>query len=798
VRLNAWAVAAAVGLLLVTGPVVSRASAHASGATVSRAGRPALSVQPGTPIEGERVHFSGKLPTRPDRPLLLQGHTGTGWQSIVRGHSTHHRFDLSLTARRAGTSIHYRVLAPAVTIDGTPLERVITVARRVTPVAQKAELTGPKTVKAGQVLHLSAVFTPARPGRQVRFQMSASDGWAKVATTYEDSSGTAAWDGSAPSTAAGVTYRASAVSWHGAALVRAHRAVDVVPPSWQEPALLSKSYGDLQRVSCVGETFCVAVDMHGNGVTWDGTSWTPPDTIDTHVYLSDVSCTSTTFCATLDAYGHVFTYDGTGWTPAADLASKGIWDSLSCGSVSFCVAVSDLGEAATYDGATWSSPTTVSDGTFVDVSCTADESCMAINLSGDQFNHAYEFADGTWSPTDGWLIRDEYLNSISCATSTFCLALSHDGDVFTYDGSWWTSRYSNPGLVQPSSVSCPTATFCAVSTYSGAVSTWNGTDWSDYTETVGQQSSYGLSCSSSSFCAVLGITSAATYDGSSWTVTDEVDPHQDGMRTISCVDPDFCQAAGADGNVYSWNGSSWSEPVPVDPHGVPTSLSCRDRGLCVLVDDQGWAIDYNGTTWASPEHVDSGPLRAVSCPRATENVALSCLAVGDSGHVLNRMGDGWGGATIDDQALDDISCASPSWCVGVDASGRVVIDKGSVWSAPATLDSDPIHDLHVSCPTQDFCLAVAGRGVAWSYDGSEWTGTADLSMPSEFPERLTEVSCADTTLCMAVGTAGTYTYDGTGWTHTDTGHGDILRDVSCPTPHFCAAVDAYGYARTWQ
>jgi hypothetical protein len=67
-------------------------------------------------------------------------------------------------------------------------------------------------------------------------------------------------------------------------------------------------------VSCATTTFCVATDAGGHEYTFNGTSWTAAQTIDTAGIPQAVSCTVTHFCAMADLSGNVATFNGKTWS----------------------------------------------------------------------------------------------------------------------------------------------------------------------------------------------------------------------------------------------------------------------------------------------------------------------------------------------------------------------------------------------------------------------------------------------------------------------------------------------------
>jgi hypothetical protein len=103
--------------------------------------------------------------------------------------------------------------------------------------------------------------------------------------------------------------------------------------SWSKPSAVDPgSY--LQAVSCASASFCVAIDRKGNAFT----------------------CPASNFCAAVDgAGGNVVTFDGTSWTTPVTLDSKAASSvsgpvlvflmSVSCLSAQFCVAGDSTGDA---------------------------------------------------------------------------------------------------------------------------------------------------------------------------------------------------------------------------------------------------------------------------------------------------------------------------------------------------------------------------------------------------------------------------------------------------------------------
>jgi hypothetical protein len=93
---------------------------------------------------------------------------------------------------------------------------------------------------------------------------------------------------------------------------------------------------NLESVSCVSSTFCVAADQSGFYTTWNGTSWStmaPFDGFSIPGGQESVSCLSTALCVASGADGYAEVYNGTGWSAPRQLDSHGLGSS-SCAQAS--------------------------------------------------------------------------------------------------------------------------------------------------------------------------------------------------------------------------------------------------------------------------------------------------------------------------------------------------------------------------------------------------------------------------------------------------------------------------------
>ena len=119
---------------------------------------------------------------------------------------------------------------------------------------------------------------------------------------------------------------------------------------WSAPQNVDGS-GEFTSVSCASSQFCAAVDIYGNVLTYNGSSWSAPDMITEGGILS-VSCPSTTFCVSVGEGGGENTWNGSTWNGPGPVGTDEYnLNSVSCTSSDFCVAVDDNGGADTWNGA---------------------------------------------------------------------------------------------------------------------------------------------------------------------------------------------------------------------------------------------------------------------------------------------------------------------------------------------------------------------------------------------------------------------------------------------------------------
>ncbi len=233
-------------------------------------------------------------------------------------------------------------------------------------------------------------------------------------------------------------------------------------PVWGSPTTIDGTR-QINSVSCGTASFCVAVDANGGQVTWNGSSWSARQGIESTRSLKAVSCLAgtTNDCFAVDGGGYGVQLFGVWTTPARIDHSYG-FTSISC-APDGCIA-GDAGGYVFYifgaSGGGWNStgPTFISYFGIDAVSCVASEGyCVAVDNYGDAMMTTNNFASSAAIRIDGTTA----LKGVSCPTTQFCVAVDNAGNAFWFNGLSWSGSHSIFGTYAiDGGVSCPTITFC--------------------------------------------------------------------------------------------------------------------------------------------------------------------------------------------------------------------------------------------------------------------------------------------------------------------------------------------------
>ena len=332
-----------------------------------------------------------------------------------------------------------------------------------------------------------------------------------------------------------------------------------------------------------------------------------------------------------------------------------------------------------------------------DVSCTTSTFCVAVGLenNGTGGGTLIEQWNGTsWTvvpSVNAPATTGDFLNSVSCVGTTFCLAVggSITGPAVaeTWNGTAWsfvTAAAPAGSTSSPlSSVSCVAATTCEVlgtATVAGTNSIfgnqWNGTTLTATTAatppvTSGTPlpSATGMDCVSASWCLAVGDSDTQStagssfselWNGTAWVLQTTPQPTTSVgslLSSVSCAGVSFCQAVGqvnltgplSQNLIESWNGTQWAITASVPDTSATANntlagVDCFSATTCSAVGSAAatsgpspasLALTWNGTTWSIvPNTPNQGTLQTTL---AAESCLTdwSCVAVGKYGTAVS-------------------------------------------------------------------------------------------------------------------------------------------------------------------
>jgi hypothetical protein len=375
------------------------------------------------------------------------------------------------------------------------------------------------------------------------------------------------------------------------------------------------------------------------------------------------------------------------------------------------------------------------------------------------------------------------------------MATSSGGLSVRWDGSSWKvlPTFDSTNGFQGYDVSCTSTTFCITADYQRGYSRWNGTTWSRVTA-FGSPRGFSLSCVSTTCIGVESQGRYTRFNGSSWSALAGFDATRGGIVDLACGAATSCLATDERGKAYRWNGTAWAAPVTISY--VASSASCASSTWCLtnVSSARTWRT-VSGSTW-SANGTAPADLGDPDCP-----VVGWCVAFDSFGHVSTFNGTSWSAYktvfTFNGGAPTAVDCLSKTFCIAVHGgNGYWSRWNGSTWSAPKDLASGTERSAVVSCASTTMCLAVDEGGTSLRFDGTTWRR---LAAPTDFQlEGTYDVACPATSFCSALLNGGSVaTFNGTAWNAAtqETGLYDVwdkpadrVYELECPSTYACVVA----------
>jgi hypothetical protein len=251
-----------------------------------------------------------------------------------------------------------------------------------------------------------------------------------------------------------------------------------------------------------------------------------------------------------------------------------------------------------------------------------------------------------------------------------------------------------------SSVSCATTTYCMAVDTSDNVFAFHGTSWSSIPD-ADSEPLESVSCTDNSFCvAVDSGGGALTLIGSTSTYNPNVDPG-DSLNAVSCLNATFCVAVDNIGQALTYT----APPPPVVSTVSPAT------GL----DTGGMTVSLTGSGFTGATEVDFGNTPGTNLRVASDNSLTVTSPAGTDGteDVTVRSTNGISPGSPADQftytaneSPTVVSCA-PMCSVTVSSPEPVTVNaSGSVGSGSGTM-SLVVNTGSLGCGSTDYTTPVA-------------------------------------------------------------------------------------------
>ncbi len=363
---------------------------------------------------------------------------------------------------------------------------------------------------------------------------------------------------------------------------------------------------------------------------------------------------------------------------------------------------------------------------------------MAVGTNGN----FYSLQSGKWagpSSIDSRATGDGGLASVSCASSTFCMAVDSSANYLTWNGTAWTQPLpmNSQDVGSPTSVSCPIAGFCVAADTQGYALTWSGgsSPWSS-TQVSGDNSPNltSVSCSSESFCAAVD-TNGDAFNGTAAAVVTSINPTSGppaggthvtitgsgftGTESVHFGNATATFVANSDTSITATSPpGTGTVPVTVTtPSGTSVvtantnfSYSSTVTAISPTSGSNGTSVTITGSGFTSPSTVDFG------------NTAATGVTVGSSGSSITATAPVGTGTVLVTVTSNGVKAAEPK---PINFVYLPEIKSLTPTSGPATGNTGvTISGTGFTSGSAVFFGGVAATGVSVSSDGTTITATS--------------------------------------------------------------------------
>jgi hypothetical protein len=525
----------------------------------------------------------------------------------------------------------------------------------------------------------------------------------------------------------------------------------MLPPSISEFRDFARKGQLMRRLLIVVATAGLLLGVAG-AASAAGPTWLTGETIEptANASINGLSCPTYTTCLAAASNTPVVQDDGLSYEPDPDPDQLGVLNAVSCApGTDFCMFVDDSGGAVSYSNGDFGARAGIDGDIGIEsVSCPSAGFCMAI----DDNNKVFKYSNGAWDggtqlSTGAHAFNMSFVN-VSCASSSFCIALAYtsDGELYyTWDGNGWSGAGGPFDASDTISLSCTSTTFCLETDEAGFASVFSGSAWStpqhvDNPQGIALPKLYSACVGTSCVGVDNSDNFIQTGDGTTWTAAVNIGEGTGltakRIYSIACATPALCVVGDGEGDTSTY-------AIPPNPT-APTLTGSATVGQTLTLTN---GSVQNPPVWYYDDwfRCDNPGVTCSIDPISTSTSSYT-LAAADAGEYIEaRESFGFGfdieGFIAGDPLVSNIvgPISTGGGGGGGGTSHTLAVTKngtgsGTVTSAPAGINCGAACSAGFNNGTEVTLTATAAGGstfVGWSGGGCSGTGTCVVALSSD-------------------------------------------------------------------
>ncbi|HTS89496.1 MAG TPA: hypothetical protein VMG41_13470 [Gemmatimonadales bacterium] len=382
-----------------------------------------------------------------------------------------------------------------------------------------------------------------------------------------------------------------------------------------------------------------------------------------------------------------------------------------------------------------------------------------------------------------WQQSGASIRGLSCASTTYCLAVGDAGVIRVWNGTSWgfSASGTTNGLNAVSAVSSTSA----IAVGSGGVALqWNGTTWKSLT--TGTASSLrGVWCASATSCFAVGDAGLfMNWNGTSWSAL-TTEPYSDTLYAVWGTSATDIYVAGQKGALIHWNGSGWTDTGISSDRTLRGIWGSSATDVYVVGDADTTNGMPNGAIWHGSGTTTSNWSKQSTLPVTVNLQAVggtgstNVFAVGPAGVVLQNTSGGTSWTNITSTVVAGASLTSVAgsgtdvFLGGLGGTLKSSTNSGVNWTGTSgSTGGNNLNWVWGSASNDVYAVGDAGTIL-------HWNGSSLGAVTSGTTANLYGVFGTTATDLYAVGSGGTilHSANGTTWTAMTSGTTDSLFSV---------------------